>query len=277
MMQQQFEQEMWQWEMEMQAQQRSYAQKRQQQKQGRSMNSVMGASNGMQQHSASAQQEQGSGSQSAGANSERSSAGNNNKSSGKSSSSQSSSSSLASNGGSKSGRSSDANHSKTTSGNETHDATTKDSHRDKKEEKDSKTHRQHETFDKTHRMGAAERRVQGSDIGIVKLLEVAHRELHRADNDYRGHRAAAMGHVESAIRQLGGSAPMTSTVGTGNLAQSTSDLHLREAHSRLETAEIALRNHKRQETHHHVAIVSVSEAMQQLRRALEVRAAQSAQ
>jgi len=95
--------------------------------------------------------------------------------------------------------------------------------------------------------------------GSGDLLTQAYATLSRADHDYRGHRAAAMAHVEAAGKALGINVRGD---GRGHEKQGVSDDQLRAAQGLLEQAKAGLRGKP---------LRQVNRAIAQINTALSIR------
>jgi hypothetical protein len=122
---------------------------------------------------------------------------------------------------------------------------------------------------------------RAADNGTISLLKTVHSKLHRADADYQGHRVRAMEHIESAIHHLGSTSGLNMGLGGGDkadiglggghVAQAESDQILRDAIFHLSQMQGSLGNGSNSAAHHRNAHTSVTEAIHELRVALEIR------
>ena len=104
-----------------------------------------------------------------------------------------------------------------------------------------------------------------------------HKRLTDADHDYQGHRVMAMGHIASALQDLGSNSIgiSNSLAGPGNLSQSRSDEILRDAMIHLRSTEASLGSGTNRADHHRRAHVAVGQAIRELEVALRIRSAPS--
>jgi len=103
------------------------------------------------------------------------------------------------------------------------------------------------------------RTVQAQGAGPSKLLRDAYVTLAQADHDYKGHRAAAMKHIEAAGKPLGVNVRGD---GRGHEHQGVSDEQLRIARGMLEQARGQLKG---------TSLKHVNKAIQEINVALKIR------